>query len=139
MDLRFECCTACPTESALKTVDLSDNRLSGPAPNWLAGMLKGTIRTINLTGNLLTGDYKALDNLATGFIRADNTAAVRVDIKPQECPSGKYRKVDNQLDLGACEPTPPVRAELVLQSKVSAIGCLEKPSTQQPAVTSRSC
>jgi hypothetical protein len=59
MNLSFECCTTCPTESALETVDLSDNRLGGRAPNWLAEMVKGTIKTLNLRGNLLTGDYKA--------------------------------------------------------------------------------
>jgi hypothetical protein len=107
------------------------NRLCGLAPNWLANMENGTSsRTLNLTGNLITGYYKAIDNLATGFIPATNTWTSS---------RRQYRKVDHQLDLGACEPTPPVRAELVLQSKVSAIGCLEKPSTQQPAVTSRSC
>ena len=128
MDLSFECCTSCPTESALETVDLSDNGLGGRAPNWLAGMLKGTIKTLNLTGNLLTGDYKALDNLATGFVRA-NTAAVIVDVRLQQCASGNYRKVDQQLNLGTCELTPPVKAELVVQSKESFIEVLQKPST----------
>jgi hypothetical protein len=62
MDLSFVCCGRCPTESSLEMVDLSDNHLWGPAPNWL-DMLKGTIKSLNLTGNRLTGDYKALDNL----------------------------------------------------------------------------
>ena len=127
MDLSFECCTTCPTASALETVDLSDNRLGGQAPNWLAGMVKGTVRTLNLKGNFLTGDYKALDNLATGFVRAD-TAAVIVDVRQQQCASGNYRKVDQQLDLGTCELIPPVKAELVVQSKAT-IEILQKPST----------
>ena len=69
MDLSFECCMRCPTESSLKMVDLSDNELAGPAPNWLANMLKGTIKSLDLKRNRLIGDYKALDNLATGFVR----------------------------------------------------------------------
>jgi hypothetical protein len=131
MDLSFECCTRCPAESTLEMVDLSDNRLAGPAPNWLATMLKGTIKTLNLKGNRLTGDYKALDNLASGFIRAESTRTV-VQIAPQqECPTGEYRKTNAnaQQDLGTCELTPPVEAELVVQSKDAFIVALQKPSS----------
>jgi hypothetical protein len=131
MDLSFECCTRCPTESALETVDLSDNHLEGPAPNWLANMLKGTIKSLNLTGNRLTGDYKALDNLATGFVRADGKSTVMQMAPQQECPTGTYRKTNanKQQDLGICEITPPVEAELVVQSTESFIEALQKPST----------
>jgi hypothetical protein len=87
MDLRFECCTTCPTESALETVDLSDNRLGERAPSWLAGTLKGTTRTINLTGNLFTGDYTELARLGTdsgAYIRMDPDTIVTVSVKPQQ-------------------------------------------------------
>jgi hypothetical protein len=132
MDLSFDCCTRCPTESTLESVDLSDNRLSGPAPNWLAKVLKGTIKSLNLKGNRFTGDYRALDNLATGFVRKYSTISVMQMAPQQECPAGTYRKADAnmQQNLGVCEPTPPVDAELVLQSKEAFIEALQKPSTQ---------
>jgi hypothetical protein len=131
MDLSFECCTRCPTESTLEMVDLSDNHLAGPAPNWLVTMLKGTIKSLNLKGNRLTGDYKALDNLATGFVRADSTITVMQIAPQQECPTATYRKTNanQQQNLGTCELTPPVEAELVVQSKESFIEALQKPST----------
>jgi hypothetical protein len=130
MDLSFECCTRCPTESSLEMVDLSDNHFAGPAPNWLATMLKGTIKSLNLKGNRLTGDYKALDNLATGFVRNDGSSTVMQLAPQQDCPTGTYRKTNAnaQQNLGTCELTPPVEAELVVQSKESFIEALQKPS-----------
>ena len=132
MDLSIECCARCPTESALEMVDLSGNELAGPAPNWLANVLKGTIKSLDLTGNRLTGDYKALDNLATGFVRNDGKSTVLQMAPQRECPPGKYRKTNAnaQQNLGACELTPSVMAELAVQSKETFIEALQKPSTK---------
>jgi hypothetical protein len=95
-------------------------------------MLKGTIKSLDLTGNRLTGDYKALDNLATGFVRNDGKSTVLQMAPQRECPPGKYRKTNAnaQQNLGTCERTPPVEAELAVQSKETFIEALQKPSTK---------
>ena len=104
MNLSIECCTKCHNESMLETVDLSGNELHGAAPGWLAKMLRGTIKKLNLARNRLTGDYTDLANLVTGFIRTSKTIP-KISITPQEpCPRTEYLKTNptNQFDLGRC-------------------------------------
>jgi hypothetical protein len=132
MDLTVECCTHCPTESTLEEVDMSDNNIAGPTPKWLANMVKATIKSLDLKGNRLTGDYRSLDRLSTGLVHVDNIAVTMAITPQQECPAGEYLKTNAkaQYDLGMCEPTPLVKAEFLVQSKEAFINLLQKPSTQ---------
>ena len=113
----------------LEVVDLSGNELRGPAPIWLAQMLKATVKKLNLAGNRLTGDYKALAGLSNGFIRKDKTIPI-VSMAPQQpCPRTEYLKMNpkSQFDLGTCAVVPAIEAVLVAQSEDLVID-VEKPS-----------